>query len=147
MKEGKRQGPAPGPFAQFGLFLSGLRVASVLSNTLVHRVFVRLKVVKRAPRSPARRRPAGSSPGPAQSRGSSPCTPLVAAPGLTRPSPLWASVTRHARSGCSTGNDESSCHLGPRCPEQCTCVETVVRCGNKGLRALPKGIPRDATEL
>lgn len=60
MKEGKRQGPAPGPFAQFGLFLSRLRVASVLSNTLVHRVFVRLKVVKRAPRSPARRRPAGS---------------------------------------------------------------------------------------
>lgn len=46
MKEGKRQGPAPGPFAQFGLFLSGLRVASILSNTLVHRVFVRLKVVK-----------------------------------------------------------------------------------------------------
>lgn len=49
--------------------------------------------------------------------------------------------------GRSTGNDESSCHLGPRCPEQCTCVETVVRCGNKGLRALPKGIPRDVTEL
>lgn len=49
--------------------------------------------------------------------------------------------------GVSTGNDESSCHLGPRCPEQCTCVETVVRCSNRGLRALPKGIPKDVTEL
>nr|KAF6482134.1 slit guidance ligand 3 [Molossus molossus] len=45
------------------------------------------------------------------------------------------------------GNDESSCHLGPRCPEQCTCVDTVVRCSNRGLRALPKGIPKDVTEL
>ncbi|XP_057397357.1 slit homolog 3 protein isoform X3 [Balaenoptera acutorostrata] len=45
------------------------------------------------------------------------------------------------------GNDESSCQLGPRCPEQCTCVETVVRCSNKGLRTLPKGIPKDVTEL
>ncbi|XP_017704910.1 PREDICTED: slit homolog 3 protein isoform X3 [Rhinopithecus bieti] len=45
------------------------------------------------------------------------------------------------------GNDESSCQLSPRCPEQCTCVETVVRCSNKGLRALPKGMPKDVTEL
>ncbi|XP_044515776.1 slit homolog 3 protein [Gracilinanus agilis] len=45
------------------------------------------------------------------------------------------------------GNDESSCQLAPRCPEQCTCVETVVRCSNKGLRVLPKGIPKDVTEL
>lgn len=45
------------------------------------------------------------------------------------------------------GNDESSCQLGPRCPEQCTCVDTVVRCSNRGLRALPRGIPKDVTEL
>ncbi|EPY73543.1 slit 3 protein-like protein [Camelus ferus] len=45
------------------------------------------------------------------------------------------------------GNDESSCQLGPRCPEQCTCMETVVRCSNRGLRTLPKGIPKDVTEL
>ncbi|ELW66247.1 Slit like protein 3 protein [Tupaia chinensis] len=45
------------------------------------------------------------------------------------------------------GNEESSCQLGPRCPEQCTCVETVVRCSNKGLRALPRGVPKDVTEL
>ncbi|XP_035147993.3 slit homolog 3 protein isoform X1 [Callithrix jacchus] len=45
------------------------------------------------------------------------------------------------------GNDESSCQLSPRCPEQCTCVDTVVRCSNKGLRTLPKGMPKDVTEL
>ncbi|KAM9061341.1 slit homolog 2 protein-like [Sarcophilus harrisii] len=45
------------------------------------------------------------------------------------------------------GNDESSCQVAPRCPEQCTCMETVVRCSNKGLRVLPKGIPKDVTEL
>ncbi|XP_063498685.1 slit homolog 3 protein isoform X2 [Symphalangus syndactylus] len=45
------------------------------------------------------------------------------------------------------GNDESSCQLSPRCPEQCTCMETVVRCSNKGLRALPRGMPKDVTEL
>uniref|UniRef100_A0A8C9Q5F9 Slit homolog 3 protein n=1 Tax=Spermophilus dauricus TaxID=99837 RepID=A0A8C9Q5F9_SPEDA len=45
------------------------------------------------------------------------------------------------------GNDESSCPLSPRCPEQCTCLETVVRCSNKGLRVLPKGMPKEVTEL
>lgn len=45
------------------------------------------------------------------------------------------------------GNDESSCMLSPPCPSQCTCVDSVVRCSNKGLRMLPKGIPKDVTEL
>lgn len=45
------------------------------------------------------------------------------------------------------GNEENSCQLSPRCPEQCTCVETVVRCSNKGLHTLPKGMPKDVTEL
>ncbi|XP_069510402.1 slit homolog 3 protein [Ambystoma mexicanum] len=45
------------------------------------------------------------------------------------------------------GNDESSCLPSLRCPEQCTCVDAVVRCSNKGLRILPKGIPKDVTEL
>lgn len=45
------------------------------------------------------------------------------------------------------GNEENSCQLSPRCPEQCACVETVVRCSNRGLRALPKGMPKDVTEL
>uniref|UniRef100_A0A8C0ICE1 Slit guidance ligand 3 n=1 Tax=Bubo bubo TaxID=30461 RepID=A0A8C0ICE1_BUBBB len=44
------------------------------------------------------------------------------------------------------GNDESSCLLSPPCPSQCTCVDSVVRCSNKGLRMLPKGIPKDVTE-
>uniref|UniRef100_A0A8C8RRE4 Slit guidance ligand 3 n=1 Tax=Pelusios castaneus TaxID=367368 RepID=A0A8C8RRE4_9SAUR len=45
------------------------------------------------------------------------------------------------------GNDESSCLLSPRCPDQCTCIDSVVRCSNKGLHILPKGIPKDVTEL
>nr|XP_028573326.1 slit homolog 3 protein isoform X2 [Podarcis muralis] len=45
------------------------------------------------------------------------------------------------------GNTESSCHFSPRCPEQCTCVDSVVRCSNKGLHFLPKGVPKDVTEL
>uniref|UniRef100_A0A672V1A4 Slit guidance ligand 3 n=1 Tax=Strigops habroptila TaxID=2489341 RepID=A0A672V1A4_STRHB len=45
------------------------------------------------------------------------------------------------------GNEESSCLLSPPCPSQCTCVDSVVRCSNKGLRILPKGIPKDVTEL
>lgn len=45
------------------------------------------------------------------------------------------------------GNEENSCQLSPRCPEQCTCVETVVRCSNRGLHTLPKGMPKDVTEL
>uniref|UniRef100_A0A7M4EA53 Slit guidance ligand 3 n=1 Tax=Crocodylus porosus TaxID=8502 RepID=A0A7M4EA53_CROPO len=44
-------------------------------------------------------------------------------------------------------NDESSCLLSPPCPAQCTCMDSVVRCSNKGLKILPKGIPKDVTEL
>lgn len=43
--------------------------------------------------------------------------------------------------------EESSCVPRPQCPSECTCVETVVRCSNKHLHALPKGIPRNVTEL
>uniref|UniRef100_A0A8C1EMY6 Slit homolog 3 (Drosophila) n=1 Tax=Cyprinus carpio carpio TaxID=630221 RepID=A0A8C1EMY6_CYPCA len=35
----------------------------------------------------------------------------------------------------------------PRCPDSCSCSDTVVRCSNRGLRLLPKGIPKDTTEL
>ena len=68
---------------------------------------------------------------------------------LPRPLPIpqRSSCPPMLTQGLSTGNDESSCQLGPRCPEQCTCVETVVRCSNRGLHALPKGIPKDVTEL
>ncbi|XP_043078178.1 slit homolog 1b [Puntigrus tetrazona] len=43
--------------------------------------------------------------------------------------------------------DDVSCMFKPACPEQCTCLETVVRCSNKHLSALPRGVPRNVTEL
>ncbi|RXM30877.1 Slit-like 2 protein [Acipenser ruthenus] len=45
------------------------------------------------------------------------------------------------------GNDDNSCSPLARCPVECTCLDTVVRCSNKGLKALPKGIPKEVTEL
>uniref|UniRef100_A0A803STD4 Slit homolog 2 protein n=1 Tax=Anolis carolinensis TaxID=28377 RepID=A0A803STD4_ANOCA len=48
---------------------------------------------------------------------------------------------------CDDGNDENSCSPLSRCPAECTCLDTVVRCSNKGLKSLPKGIPKDVTEL
>ncbi|XP_051560940.1 slit homolog 2 protein isoform X1 [Myxocyprinus asiaticus] len=48
---------------------------------------------------------------------------------------------------CEDGNDENSCSPQARCPAECSCLDTVVRCSNKGLKVLPKGIPKDVTEL
>ncbi|XP_023255154.1 slit homolog 1 protein-like [Seriola lalandi dorsalis] len=50
---------------------------------------------------------------------------------------------------CEDGSvlDDSSCAPGPQCPNQCTCMDTVVRCSNKHLQALPRGLPRNVTEL
>uniref|UniRef100_A0A8C3IXH4 Slit homolog 2 protein n=1 Tax=Chrysemys picta bellii TaxID=8478 RepID=A0A8C3IXH4_CHRPI len=48
---------------------------------------------------------------------------------------------------CDDGNDDNSCSPLSRCPAECTCLDTVVRCSNKGLKVLPKGIPKDVTEL
>uniref|UniRef100_A0A8C2FDZ9 Slit homolog 3 (Drosophila) n=1 Tax=Cyprinus carpio TaxID=7962 RepID=A0A8C2FDZ9_CYPCA len=46
------------------------------------------------------------------------------------------------------GVEENVClPSAPRCPDSCTCSDTVVRCSNRGLRSLPKGIPKDTTEL
>uniref|UniRef100_A0A8C2R768 Slit guidance ligand 2 n=1 Tax=Capra hircus TaxID=9925 RepID=A0A8C2R768_CAPHI len=44
---------------------------------------------------------------------------------------------------CDDGNDDNSCSPLSRCPAECTCLDTVVRCSNKALKVLPKGIPRD----
>uniref|UniRef100_A0A8C4RSH2 Slit homolog 2 (Drosophila) n=1 Tax=Erpetoichthys calabaricus TaxID=27687 RepID=A0A8C4RSH2_ERPCA len=44
---------------------------------------------------------------------------------------------------CDDGNDDNSCSPLSRCPNECTCLDTVVRCSNKGLKALPKGIPKE----
>ncbi|XP_071360831.1 slit homolog 1b [Trachinotus anak] len=50
---------------------------------------------------------------------------------------------------CEDGSvlEDSSCAPGPQCPNQCTCMDTVVRCSNKHLQALPRGLPRNVTEL
>uniref|UniRef100_A0A8C7KRV8 Slit homolog 2 (Drosophila) n=1 Tax=Oncorhynchus kisutch TaxID=8019 RepID=A0A8C7KRV8_ONCKI len=48
---------------------------------------------------------------------------------------------------CDDGNDENSCSPVLRCPAECSCLDTVVRCSNKGLSTLPKGLPKDTTEL
>ncbi|XP_010887308.2 slit homolog 1 protein isoform X1 [Esox lucius] len=48
---------------------------------------------------------------------------------------------------CEDGVETMSCVPRPQCPSECTCLETVVRCSNKHLRVLPKGIPRNVTEL
>uniref|UniRef100_A0A669D5W5 Slit homolog 1 protein n=1 Tax=Oreochromis niloticus TaxID=8128 RepID=A0A669D5W5_ORENI len=48
---------------------------------------------------------------------------------------------------CEEGQEETSCVPRPQCPSECTCLETVVRCSNKHLHTLPKGIPRNVTEL
>uniref|UniRef100_A0A673B768 Slit homolog 1b (Drosophila) n=1 Tax=Sphaeramia orbicularis TaxID=375764 RepID=A0A673B768_9TELE len=48
---------------------------------------------------------------------------------------------------CEDVLEDSSCGPGPQCPTQCTCMDTVVRCSNKHLQALPRGLPRNVTEL
>ncbi|XP_010211760.1 PREDICTED: slit homolog 1 protein [Tinamus guttatus] len=48
---------------------------------------------------------------------------------------------------CEEGQEEPGCIPRPQCPQECTCLDTVVRCSNKHLKALPKGIPKNVTEL
>uniref|UniRef100_A0A6I8RF58 Slit homolog 1 protein n=1 Tax=Xenopus tropicalis TaxID=8364 RepID=A0A6I8RF58_XENTR len=48
---------------------------------------------------------------------------------------------------CEDGQEELSCAPQPQCPQECTCLDTVVRCSNKHLLSLPKGIPKNVTEL
>ncbi|XP_077083125.1 slit homolog 1b isoform X2 [Siphateles boraxobius] len=44
-------------------------------------------------------------------------------------------------------DDDRSCVPKPECPEECTCLESVVRCSNKHLLGLPRGVPHNVTEL
>lgn len=53
---------------------------------------------------------------------------------------LWLSMA-------GAGKEETTCIPRPQCPQECTCLDTVVRCSNKHLKALPKGIPKNVTEL
>uniref|UniRef100_A0A8C3P1U5 Slit homolog 1 protein n=1 Tax=Chrysemys picta bellii TaxID=8478 RepID=A0A8C3P1U5_CHRPI len=48
---------------------------------------------------------------------------------------------------CEEGQEETGCVPRPQCPQECTCLDTVVRCSNKHLKSLPKGIPKNVTEL
>ncbi|XP_075790597.1 LOW QUALITY PROTEIN: slit homolog 1 protein [Pelodiscus sinensis] len=48
---------------------------------------------------------------------------------------------------CEPGQEEPGCAPRPQCPQECSCLDTVVRCSNKHLSALPKGIPKNVTEL
>uniref|UniRef100_A0A8C1V7F1 Slit homolog 1 protein n=1 Tax=Cyprinus carpio TaxID=7962 RepID=A0A8C1V7F1_CYPCA len=48
---------------------------------------------------------------------------------------------------CQEDQEEASCTPPVQCPTECTCLESMVRCSNKHLYVLPKGIPRNVTEL
>ncbi|XP_070637377.1 slit homolog 1 protein [Bos indicus] len=48
---------------------------------------------------------------------------------------------------CEEGQEEGGCLPRPQCPQECACLDTVVRCSNKHLQTLPKGIPKNVTEL
>uniref|UniRef100_A0A665WBT0 Slit homolog 3 (Drosophila) n=1 Tax=Echeneis naucrates TaxID=173247 RepID=A0A665WBT0_ECHNA len=45
------------------------------------------------------------------------------------------------------GAEDNGCLPTSGCPDACTCSDGVVRCSNRGLHSLPKGIPKDTTEL
>ena len=47
---------------------------------------------------------------------------------------------------CET-NKENSCVSSLKCPKQCTCVKTSVRCHEAQLTEIPEDIPREVTEL
>ncbi|XP_061580842.1 slit homolog 3 protein isoform X2 [Cololabis saira] len=45
------------------------------------------------------------------------------------------------------GVEDNGCLPASGCPDACTCSDGVVRCSNRGLHSLPKGVPKDTTEL
>uniref|UniRef100_A0A8C7N7L2 Slit homolog 1b (Drosophila) n=1 Tax=Oncorhynchus kisutch TaxID=8019 RepID=A0A8C7N7L2_ONCKI len=71
--------------------------------------------------------------------------PRCQSPSFLREIPLQDVAAPDFR--CDDVLEESSCVARPQCPTECTCTETVVRCSNKHLQALPKGLPRNVTEL
>ncbi|KAF3688050.1 Slit -like protein 1 protein [Channa argus] len=73
--------------------------------------------------------------------------PRCQSPAFLREIPLQDVAVPDFR--CEDGSvlEDSSCAPGPQCPSQCTCVDTVVRCSNKHLQALPRSLPRNVTEL
>uniref|UniRef100_A0A8C7L445 Slit homolog 1b (Drosophila) n=1 Tax=Oncorhynchus kisutch TaxID=8019 RepID=A0A8C7L445_ONCKI len=65
--------------------------------------------------------------------------PRCQSPSFLREIPLQDVAAPDFR--CDDVLEESSCVARPQCPTECTCTETVVRCSNKHLQALPKGLP------
>uniref|UniRef100_A0A452V8G1 Slit homolog 1 protein n=1 Tax=Ursus maritimus TaxID=29073 RepID=A0A452V8G1_URSMA len=53
-------------------------------------------------------------------------------------------LLNHSALSCQ---EEGGCLPRPQCPQECACLDTVVRCSNKHLQVLPKGIPKNVTEL
>uniref|UniRef100_A0AAQ4R8P6 Slit homolog 3 (Drosophila) n=1 Tax=Gasterosteus aculeatus aculeatus TaxID=481459 RepID=A0AAQ4R8P6_GASAC len=45
------------------------------------------------------------------------------------------------------GAEDNGCLPSSGCPDVCTCTDGVVRCSNRGLHSLPRGVPKDTTEL
>uniref|UniRef100_UPI001EAEF203 slit homolog 1 protein-like n=1 Tax=Oncorhynchus gorbuscha TaxID=8017 RepID=UPI001EAEF203 len=73
--------------------------------------------------------------------------PRCQSPSFLREIPLQDVAAPDFRCDDGAVLEESSCVARPQCPSECTCTETVVRCSNKHLQALPKGLPRNVTEL
>uniref|UniRef100_A0A7N8XF14 Slit homolog 1b (Drosophila) n=1 Tax=Mastacembelus armatus TaxID=205130 RepID=A0A7N8XF14_9TELE len=74
--------------------------------------------------------------------------PRCQSPAFLREIPLQDVAVPDFR--CEDGTKHTlkyNCAPGPQCPNQCTCMDTVVRCSNKHLQALPRGLPRNVTEL
>uniref|UniRef100_A0A8C7H7U1 Slit homolog 1b (Drosophila) n=1 Tax=Oncorhynchus kisutch TaxID=8019 RepID=A0A8C7H7U1_ONCKI len=72
--------------------------------------------------------------------------PRCQSPSFLREIPLQDVAAPDFR--CDDGTTHThTCVARPQCPTECTCTETVVRCSNKHLQALPKGLPRNVTEL
>ncbi|CAL4126380.1 unnamed protein product, partial [Meganyctiphanes norvegica] len=57
-------------------------------------------------------------------------------------------ITEVPSSGFACDGEEAGCFgTEERCPKQCKCEGTVVRCSRAYLRSIPKGIPSHTTEL
>ncbi|XP_068607543.1 slit homolog 1 protein-like [Brachionichthys hirsutus] len=73
--------------------------------------------------------------------------PRCQGPAFLREIPLQDVAVPDFRCEDGSALEDSSCAPGPRCPAHCTCMGSVVRCSNKHLQALPRGLPRNVTEL
>eukprot|EP00058_Branchiostoma_floridae_P018282 XP_002603771.1 hypothetical protein BRAFLDRAFT_124661 [Branchiostoma floridae] len=53
----------------------------------------------------------------------------------------------HRRCHRKVGSQGWQAALGRSCPKQCSCPGNSLDCGNRGLRAVPKGIPRNTERI